>query len=193
MFYTGILLATSSIIEYIIAFYFFATDEKFWKLFMILAIQFVIGGFFTIKGSRPIMKNYKTAKKGKIAYGIVIDTGIKKRESDGFRYKFAEILTVIDGETAICSEVIGIVVNYRHLWEVKRIGISLRRIKVGDYIKLKYYEDDVNIISRVPKTEIPNNIYMKIENELSKRQSEKEEIEKRENKYKTYINGKPYI
>ena len=30
--------------------------------------------------------------------------------------------------------------------------------KVGDYIKVRYYKDDINIISSIPKNKLPYNI-----------------------------------
>lgn len=100
-----------------------------------------IGIFMLVSGIKQILKDKKTSKYGIEAYGRILRIFPTGASANGVPELQAEIGTYIPdtGETREFTEITG----FKPLYDV------------GDYLLLKYYEDDVNIVQRLEKNEVP--------------------------------------
>lgn len=121
--------------------------------FAIIALFFLLGIVMLIKAIRRIIVNICTASRGTLTYGKV--TRIRNtctKESDCAIF-MAEI---------VLEEESGLIGRY-----MENIGISLK-YEVGDFVKVKYYKDDINIISGVYEREVPERIRNRLNAEAQK-------------------------
>lgn len=131
-----------------------AVLEKFYNIIKVSEIFFgisivllwIIGIYILNKGLKKIRRDCNTDLWGTICYGRIIKIFKTKSKEDNFSEQKATI--------AIYS-------NYSNSFKYidTEICFSDKLIyKVGDYIKVKYYNDDINIISIIPKNKLPFNI-----------------------------------
>jgi hypothetical protein len=111
----------------------------------LIGIVFVVAGLFVfIKGVKKKIKDNKTEKFGEECFGIVKETKNNGTEVNGVSYQDAYIYTFIPS------------LNTVKLMK-ENIGGKYQDYVPGKYVKLKYYEDDINIIGFVSKEVIPQN------------------------------------
>ena len=115
----------------------------------ICGIFLITGIALIILGLIKIIKNYLTSKKGEECYGCVKDikeTGKYINDNPIYKAKFS--------------------VFVESLYEVKEIeedlGKSKEEYPVGTYVKVKYYNDDINIIEKLEEDRVPEEIKQKI-------------------------------
>ena len=114
-------------------------------LIIFFGIFFVVGIFLIIKGAKSIIKNKITDSKGTETYGIILDIHGTGTRINNRPELAADILTVINGsQTEVFTEV---------------IGLKSYKYRIGDYLKLKHYDKDVNIVTKIQGTEIPAHIF----------------------------------
>ena len=100
---------------------------------IVSGIFLCIGIYLTITDLIKIKKDKKTEKKGEECYGII--KNIKKTSDKADTYKI-EIITYIEST------------RQKETME-EDIGTSTQKYDIGNYVKLKYYKGDINIIKKV--------------------------------------------
>lgn len=121
-------------------------------LFLVFFIA--IGVFLIVKGLTKVVRNYKTSKNGEECFGIiknVYESGTYINDSAEYK---ADVIVYIEslGKVEIISEV---------------IGFNLSKFPVGSYVKLKYYNGDINILDVVDYNSISENSKYYLKNEES--------------------------
>lgn len=112
-------------------------------LFCIFTGLFVsIGLFMMFIGLKKISINKKTDKNGFITYAIVTDTyesGSYVNDNPEWKSNFK----VVDRNSLLvdCSEI---------------VGFDRNKYPIGSYVRVKYYNGDINILEAVPELQIGN-------------------------------------
>ena len=150
------------------------------------------GLFIMYKCRKPIINNYKTAKYGKEVYGMATKIYEKVREDDGKTYTFADFIIVVDNKAMLCSEVVGPTILMEERVGRRTTGISLRGCSEGNYVKLKYYNGDINFIANVKEDKIPYDIQCIIQNEIEQMQRTEDIKNENDRKTKVFVNGEVY-
>lgn len=124
-------------------------------LFIFFVIFEVIGLFLLVSGIKQIIKDKKTNKFGDITYGQIISIYGTGSSTNGKEELQAEILTYVSNQNIVkrINEIIGFPpINYN----------------VGDFVQLKFYEGDINIVQVVSENMIPNTILTLLKEETKK-------------------------
>lgn len=111
---------------------------------LFIGIFILIGVYLIIKGLKKVIKDMKTKNKGEECFGI-----IKNKYTTGNyvnnnpQYK-VDVCVYIESENRVetISEV---------------IGFNPEKYMINSYVKLKYYDNDINIIENVDYTNISEN------------------------------------
>ena len=113
-----------------------------------------VGITFLVKGFQMILKNRKTAKHGKKAYGIILDILPSGSYVNGRPEMKADVL-VHDGFVSdVYSEV---------------IGFDRYKYNINDYLIVKVHEGDINVVEKIDQAHIPANILEKLNEECAKK------------------------
>lgn len=99
-----------------------------------------IGVVLIVVGLRKILANIATSTKGEETYGIVVDV-----YPSGTRVNGRPVLNA-DVEIVESNGMIG---RY-----TESIGMS-HKYRVGDFVEVKYYNNDINILGRAADSEVP--------------------------------------
>lgn len=160
---------------------------------VVICIAFFVAGLvLMIKGVKPIIKNIKTAKYGKETYGRVLELYQGKRKEDGRNFTFAKFVMIEDGQVVVKSEVVGIAINQEEGVRREKIGISLRGCGKGDYVKLKYFEDDINFVANVKEKDIPQDVVIIINEKIKEIYEEQRVQYEIDKSTKPMLNGEVY-
>ena len=117
-------------------------NEMLWpKLFIGLFLS--IGIAMILVGLKKILTNLLTKIKGVETYGLVIDIARSGTYVNGRPELMAFILVPVNDEVNRYSEI---------------IGFDWNRYRVGDFVLVKHYKNDVNIIRRVNGNTVPYHI-----------------------------------
>lgn len=124
-------------------------------LFMFFILFEAIGLFLLISGIKKVKKDKKTNKLGEITYGQIISIYGTGSSVNGKEELQAEIQTYLPNENIIkkINEIIGFPPIYYN---------------VGDFVQLKYYEGDINVVQVVSENAIPNTILVLLKEETKK-------------------------
>lgn len=108
---------------------------------MILLLPFLAVGIWLLySGFKKVAKNAKTNAQGSNSYGLVVD--------------FSESGTYINGNPVWNAHIMAIA-EYGLVHEFKEeVGLN-PKFDVGDFVAIKYYQDDINVIGRVSLYEVP--------------------------------------
>ena len=137
---------------------------------IVLLIPFYLIGFFVLGiGIKEIIQNKNTEKYGRFIYGRVLDIVPTGSSVNGVPELKAIITAYIPsiGATSKFSEI---------------IGIGNNPYSVGDFLVLKHYKNDVNIVQPAIEAKIPIDIREKLNSE----------IQVSKDKSYVIINGKRY-
>lgn len=115
------------------------------SLFIFLMIFEVIGLVFLFSGIKQVVIDKKTDKYGNMTYGQIIHIYGTGSEYNGKEELQAEILVYLPTEN-----------KTKKINEI--IGFPPLEYNVGDFVQLKIYENDVNVVRVVLENEIPNTI-----------------------------------
>ena len=124
-------------------------------LFIFFSIFEAIGLFLLVSGIKQVIKDKKTNKFGDITYGQIISiygTGSRSNDKEELQ---AEILTYVSNQNTL-----------KRFNEI--IGFPPIIYNVGDFVQLKFYEDDINIIQTVSENMIPNTVLTLLKEETKK-------------------------
>lgn len=119
------------------------------KLFIGLFI--FIGLFMIFSGLKEIFTNIQTNKLGVETYGIVTDIRPTGSYVNGKPELKAEVLVYIDDYNIETYEEI--------------IGFDRMKYKIGDYVKVKHHNKDINIVEETREDYIPMDIKDLLDNE----------------------------
>ena len=112
---------------------------------VVIGIFFFIGLMVFIKGVRKIWKNIKTSKNGEEGYAIlkdIVPTGSRVNGMPEMKGVFlVYILSLNRTET-----------------QEEIIGFNPFKYKVNDYVRVKYYDGDINIIEKISDNQVPSNV-----------------------------------
>ena len=108
------------------------------KLFIGLFI--VIGVVFLIAGIRKLLKDATTTVKGEESYGIITRVACSNTYVNGQPIMDGFISVVVDGTIQEFKE---------------SLGLNYKKGGLGDCVRVKYYNGDVNIIETVLFEDIP--------------------------------------
>lgn len=108
------------------------------------SIFFIVGVIFACKGAKKLISDHQTDKYGTQAYGIVSDilptgtsvNGVPELKANVFIYKE-------DGSVESYAEV---------------IGFSADKYKPGDFLLVKHYKNDINILQQVNQESISDEV-----------------------------------
>lgn len=118
------------------------TQEGSLFLIIFFTVFHAIGIFMLVKGIRKIIRDNKTNKLGEECYGCVIDLHPNGNYVNGSPQLNAKVLIYVKSEA-----------QTKEIEEYAGTGIS--KYNVGEYIKVKYYNNDINFIGKVTENEIP--------------------------------------
>lgn len=109
------------------------------------SIFYIVGICFVVRGVKRVTADKKTDKNGEICYGRIKNISSTGTSVNGRQELKATICSYIPSlnEEKILDEV---------------IGFDYNKYAIGDYVKLKYYNNDVNIIEKVSNQEVPQNV-----------------------------------
>ena len=124
-------------------------------LFMFFMFFEAIGLYLLVSGIKQVKKDRKTNELGEITYGQIISIYGTGASSNGKDELQAEIKTYLPNENVIKS------IN-------EIIGFPPIDYNVGDFVQLKYYEGDINIVQVVSENTIPNIILTLLKEEFKK-------------------------
>ena len=118
------------------------TLSDLWPLYLFLGIFITIGIALIASGVKTVIANSKTNKYGIERYGYITDI-LPTGSYVNNRPELKAIVTVIDddfGNTNTYEEI---------------IGFDCNKYNVGDYIKVKHYENDINILHTLREDQVP--------------------------------------
>ena len=106
-------------------------------------IFWAVGIFMLVKGIRKIIRDTSTNLKGEECFGKVCNIYNSGSYVNGKPELKADILVYINSiqETKMLSEV---------------IGFDMYKYRIGSYVKLKYYNDDINLEGIIDVSELPS-------------------------------------
>lgn len=139
-------------------------------LLAFFGLFYAVGIWMLRKGIKQVSKDRATNKNGMKTYGLITDIyGTNCYVNDSEQLK-ADVIFVTDDNDKInkCSEV---------------IGFDWDKYEVGDYVHIKYFQNDINILGKAYMQSVPEGIRQQLEQvALNKYQREKEEKQEKDNK-----------
>ena len=113
-------------------------------LFGLIFLIFPIFGFiFFFIGLVKVIRNIKTAAKGEECYASILDVFATNKSINGAPIMRATFKVYIE--------------SIHQVIEVEEdIGILAYKYPVGSYVIVKYYNNDVNVISHIEEQEVPS-------------------------------------
>lgn len=107
-----------------------------------VSIFVIVGIYLIIKGISKLIKNYKTSKKGEECYGIIKNIKPTDNKVNGHPIYEVEVITYIE--------------SIRNLETIsEEIGFKYSKYPIGTFVKLKYYNGDINILKNVEFNDMP--------------------------------------
>ena len=132
-------------------------------------IFYAIGITMLRKGLKNVARNKATDKNGFKTYGLITNIyGTNQYVNDCEQLK-ADVIFVTDDNDKInkCSEV---------------IGFDWDKYGIGDYVHIKYFQNDINILGKAYMQSVPEGIRQQLEQvALNKYQRQKEEKQEKDN------------
>jgi hypothetical protein len=126
-------------------------DVPFWAHAMIWLFV-AIGVVLIVVGLKKILVNIATSTKGEETYGIVVDV-----YPSGTR---------VNGRPVLNADV-EIVESNGMLWRyTEPIGMSYK-YRTGNFVRVKHYNNDINILDRIDGSAVPYNFKERLEAEIS--------------------------
>lgn len=117
---------------------------------IIIGIFIIIGIILIVTGLRKVLRDIATSKNGFETYGVVIgisETGTRVNERPELK---AIVMVIMEyGEIQRFEEI---------------IGFDYNRYFYGEYLKVKQYKKDINILDSIDSSMIPYNQLEKLEN-----------------------------
>jgi hypothetical protein len=108
---------------------------------IVFLLPFLIAGIWLLySGIKKVTKNAETHAKGTPSYGLVVD--------------FSETGTYINGHAVWNAHILAIA-DYGLVREFKEEVGTRPKFDVGDFVSIKYYQDDINVTGRVNLYAIP--------------------------------------
>ena len=108
---------------------------------MLFFLPFIaVGVWFLYTGIKKAKRNAETNVKGTPSYGLVVD--------------FSETGTYINGNAVWNAHILAIA-DYGLVREFKEEVGTRPKFDVGDFVSIKYHQDDINVTGRVNLYEIP--------------------------------------
>lgn len=121
-------------------------EQMLWpKLF--IGVFILIGVIFLIVGIRKLLKNAATSVKGEESYGIITRVACSNTYVNGQPIMDGFISVVVDDTVQEFKE---------------SLGLNYKKGGLGDCVRVKYYNGDVNIIETVLFEEIPYHMQDKL-------------------------------
>lgn len=111
-------------------------------VFLFLTPFWLAGGWLLYTGIKKVLTNIKTNKLGMDTYGLVVD--------------FTETGTYVNGYPVWCAHVLVFVGNRVQRFR-EEVGTD-PRFDVGDFVRVKHYENDINVEERESMYSIPSHI-----------------------------------
>ncbi len=126
-----------------------STGSVFGILFMLIFVA--IGLFVLWTGVKKLKANKDTDIHGVETYGIVVDIRPSGSSVNG--------RDILNADVVIVEET-GVTGRY-----TESIGTSYNKYRIGEYVFVKYYNDDINIINKAEATIVPEHIKEKLASE----------------------------
>ena len=149
-------------------------ESGFWIMtiapIIILSLVNLIGVYLIVIGLKEIRTDQKTKQYGKYVYGRILD--------------FVPTGSSINGIPELKAVISAYIPSTREVKEFREtIGFGNNSYNIGDYLVLKHYEDDVNIIQHAVESKIPIDVIEKLDSKISVS----------EDKSYVIINNKKYV
>jgi len=109
--------------------------------YWIFSLFLLLGLFLIAKGLLKIIRNFRTSIYGKEYYGIIVNIFPNGVKVNGHPELDAEVLISID--------------NRKILRLRDTIGFDWNKYTLQDYVKVKYYKNDINILHKVEDYTLP--------------------------------------
>lgn len=115
-----------------------------------IGVFILIGIILIVVGLKKVLKDIATSKNGIETYGVVID--------------ISETGTRVNGRPEL-KAVVMVIMEYGHMERFEEIiGFDYSKYPYGEYLKVKQYKDDINIIDRIDGSLIPYSQLEMLEN-----------------------------
>ncbi len=118
-----------------------------------LGVFWIIGLVMLTLGIIKICRNLQTSTHGVETYGVIIDITPTNMRINNRPVMQAEVAVVQDGRIKMHAE---------------RIGTGRGQYHIGDYLRLKCYKNDINILEKVEQSQVSYLQLPLLENEYQK-------------------------
>lgn len=105
-----------------------------------LSIFAIIGVYLTINGIKEVAKNKKTNSLGEEGFGFIITT-----EPSG---------TIVNGVPLLNAKILVLKKDFSFQEFVEFLENDSYKYSPGEYVKVKYFENDANILGKVDKNSV---------------------------------------
>ena len=125
-----------------------------WPGAIFAALFSIIGWVFLGIGIRKIKRNRATEKHGILTYGIILairNSGCYVNDLPELK---ADVLIEKEGSCVVLSEV---------------IGLDPYKYREGQFLRCKYFNDDINILGAIDSHDIPKDIFYTLGREYEER------------------------
>lgn len=131
-----------------------------------IGIFICIGIVFIIVGLKKIITNILTRTIGTETYGLITNVYPSNVTVNGRPQLMADVLVVVNDRINRYSET---------------IGFDWNKYRIGDFVLIKIYKKDINIVRLVNRNEVPYEIIPLLEND-----NHIQEVYARDNEYDNY-------
>ncbi len=116
---------------------------------IVLVVFIIVGVFLILMALKKIIADMKTSIKGFETYAIVTGIGTTgTRINNNPVYKVETVVIEENGLTGIYSE---------------EMGMNYNKYRVGEYLRVKHYDADINILGKVNVRDVPPQVREKLE------------------------------
>lgn len=141
----GIIYIAISIIGSLL--FLFVLDSVSFVHYLFLVPFFIFGVKFLLLGFKKIKIDSTTKRKGYETYGLVI--------------AFAETDMLVNENPILKARVVVDTKEYGALILSERVGTD-PQFNVGDYVSIRFFNDDMNIIERISEYSVPDDVKTKL-------------------------------
>lgn len=114
-----------------------------------IGVFILIGVVMIVIGLKKILTNAATSMKGVESYGTIVDIYPSGTRVNGRPVLNADVVIV---------EYTGVTGRY-----TESIGMDYNKYRIGEYVKVKHYNKDINIIEKASEYQLPYDIKEKLD------------------------------
>ena len=120
----------------------FLSGEGTWIILLFLIFP-IVGVCMFVIGLRRVIRNARTAARGTVCYASIEDV-------------FATDKSINDAPIMKAAFNVYLESEHRVVEVEEEIGLNPDKYPIGSYVKVKYYNNDINIIEPITENEVPS-------------------------------------